>query len=234
MSGGLDSLVTAATAVAEGRECAFRHVTYGQRTAARERRAFEAICDFYEPYKRLVADIGYLAAIGGSALTDERIPVPTADSAGAGRHGATENAVPVTYVPFRNAHLVAIATSLAEVEGAGEIYIGATQVDYSGYPDCRREFFDAFEKAIEVGTKPETYIRIVTPVINMTKADIVREGMNLKAPLELTWSCYTNSERACGACESCVLRLKGFAEAGVRDPVEYAYWPPEVARHLIG
>jgi len=270
VSGGMDSLVTAATAVAEGRECAFLHVTYGQRTAARERRAFDEISRFYKPYKTLVADIGYLAAIGGSALTDATIPVPTSDETGLGlphpspspggrgicengdRHqfpekrgncepvpifqagtarGSTELAgvraptpstVPVTYVPFRNAHLVAIATSLAEVGGAGEIYIGATQVDYSGYPDCRREFFDALEKAIEVGTRPETYIRIVTPVISMTKADIVREGMRLGAPFELSWSCYTESERACGRCESCVLRLKGFAEAGVRDPIGYA------------
>lgn len=211
VSGGMDSLVTAATAVAAGRQCAFLHVTYGQRTAARERRAFDAIADFCRPYRRLVADIGYLAAIGGSALTDKRIDVPTAASEG----------IPVTYVPFRNAHLVAIATSLAEVEGAREIYIGATQVDYSGYPDCRREFFDALEKAIELGTKPDTHIRVVTPVINMNKADIVREGVRLGVPFALSWSCYTGSEKACGRCESCVLRLRGFAEAGVNDPIEY-------------
>jgi 7-cyano-7-deazaguanine synthase len=212
VSGGMDSLVTAATAAAGGRECAFLHVTYGQRTAARERRAFEGIADHYGPYRRMVADIAYLTEIGGSALTDKRIPVPTK---------ATEG-VPVTYVPFRNAHLITIATSLAEVEGAGEIYIGATQMDYSGYPDCRREFYDAFEKAIEIGTKPETHIRIITPVINMTKERIVREGLRLGAPFELSWSCYTNSDIACGVCESCVLRRKGFEAAGAKDPIAYA------------
>jgi 7-cyano-7-deazaguanine synthase len=229
VSGGMDSLVTAATAVAAGRECAFVHVTYGQRTAGRERRAFEQIADFYRPCKRLVADISYLAAIGGSALTDESIPVPDiydavlgAGPCAAAPAGAPEPAVPVTYVPFRNAHLLAIATSLAEVERAGEIYIGATQVDYSGYPDCRREFYDAFEKAIEIGTKPDTHVKIITPVINMSKADIVREGLRLKAPFQLSWSCYTRSDRACGKCESCALRLKGFAEAGVKDPIPYA------------
>ena len=211
VSGGMDSLVTAATAVAAGRECAFLHVTYGQRTAARERRAFEGIAGHYRPYRRMVADISYLKEIGGSALTDKRIPVPT----------RAVDGVPATYVPFRNAHLATIATSLAEVEGAGEIYIGATQVDYSGYPDCRREFYDAFEKAIETGTKPETHIRIITPVINMTKGQIVREGLRLCAPFELSWSCYTNSDVACGVCESCQLRRKGFEEAGAKDPSLY-------------
>jgi len=228
----MDSLVTAATAVAAGRECAFLHVKYGQRTANRERASFEAISDFYQPYKHLVADIGYLAAIGGSALTDAAIPVPEVGASpadtkasaqeGTARRALTGNSVPATYVPFRNAHFIAIATSLAEVEGAEEIYIGATEVDYSGYPDCRREFYDAFEKAIEAGTKPETHIRIVTPVICMSKAEIVREGLRLGAPFQLSWSCYTNTDRACGKCESCVLRLKGFAEAGVRDPLAYA------------
>ena len=170
VSGGMDSLVTAALAVEAGRECAFVHVTYGQRTAVRERAAFDRIADHYRPYKTMTADIGYLAAVGGSSLTDESMPV----AAAAGGDG-----IPTTYVPFRNAHLIAIATSLAEVEGAGEIYIGATEVDYSGYPDCRREFFDAFEKAIDAGTRPGTHIRIVTPIIKMSKADIVREGVRL-------------------------------------------------------
>ena len=212
VSGGMDSLTAAALAVDAGRECAFLHVTYGQRTARRERRAFEEIADHYKPSKRLVADISYLADIGGSSLTDASMPVTAPDA---------EEAVPSTYVPFRNAHLLAIAVSLAEVEGAREIYIGATQVDYSGYPDCRREFFDAFEAAIAKGTRPETSIRIVTPVINMTKADIVREGLRLKAPFALSWSCYQNSNVACGKCESCQLRLKGFAEAGAQDPIAY-------------
>ena len=236
VSGGMDSLVTAATAVDAGRECAFLHVTYGQRTAARERRAFEDIADFYRPYKRLVADIGYLAEVGGSALTDTSIPVPrypaddfagegSTDSrktdVGAGHAPPAGSGIPVTYVPFRNAHLLAIAASLAEVEGAREIWIGATQVDYSGYPDCRRVFFDAFEAAIDAGTKPDTSISIVTPIIERPKADIIREGLRLGAPFEMSWSCYVNSDAACGRCESCRLRLKGFREAGAEDPIPY-------------
>ncbi len=213
VSGGMDSLVTAATAVAAGRECAFLHVTYGQRTAERERESFGRITDFYKPYRRLVADIGYLAKIGGSSLTDRNIPVSKGEAAAG---------IPSSYVPFRNAHLVSIATSLAEVDGAEEVYIGATQVDYSGYPDCRREFFDAFERAIDAGTKPDTHIRIVTPVIDMSKAEIVREGQRLGAPFQYTWSCYERSDAACGRCDSCVLRLKGFAEAGAKDPIPYA------------
>jgi len=216
VSGGMDSLVTAATAVDGGRECAFLHVTYGQRTAARERRAFERIADFYKPYKRLVADIAYLADIGGSALTDTKIPVPDQPP-----DTDAPSAVPATYVPFRNAHLLAIAASLAEVESAGEIWIGATEVDYSGYPDCRRVFFDAFQAAIDTGTKPDTKISVVTPLISLSKAEIVREGLRLAAPFELSWSCYVKSETACGRCESCRLRLKGFCEAGAEDPIPY-------------
>jgi 7-cyano-7-deazaguanine synthase len=208
----MDSLVTAATAVAAGRECAFLHVTYGQRTARRERQAFEAIADFYRPYRRFIADIAYLREIGGSSLTDRRIPVAEAGG---------EAGIPSSYVPFRNAHLLAIATSLAEVDGAGEIYIGATQVDYSGYPDCRREFYDAFERAIEIGTRPDTRVRIITPVINIGKADIVREGVRLGAPFRLTWSCYQSTDLACGRCDSCRLRMEGFARAGVKDPIPY-------------
>lgn len=222
VSGGMDSLVTAAVAVAAGRECAFLHVCYGQKTASRERRAFEKIADHYKPYKRLVADISYLAEIGGSALTDADIPVPDARASVAVQGDAPYSCdIPATYVPFRNAHMITIATSLAEVEGAREIYIGATEVDYSGYPDCRRAFFDAFEKAIAAGTRPDTDIRIVTPLITAGKAEIVREGLRLSAPLELTWSCYVNTDTACGRCESCQLRLDGFEEAGATDPLAY-------------
>jgi 7-cyano-7-deazaguanine synthase len=213
VSGGMDSLVTAATAVARGRECAFLHVTYGQRTADRERASFDRIADHYRPYRRLVADVTYLTKIGGSSLTDRSIAVAKA---------GTQTGIPSSYVPFRNAHLIAIATSLAEVEAAEEIYIGATQVDYSGYPDCRREFFDAMERAIDLGTRPDTHIRIVTPIIDMTKAEIVREGLRLGTPFEHSWSCYERSDVACGVCDSCALRLKGFAEAGAEDPIRYA------------
>ncbi len=250
VSGGMDSLVAAARAIDAGHECAFLHVTYGQKTAERERKAFEDICDHYQPYKRVVADISYLAQIGGSALTDPNIPVPDAGAAaptgpvGAGLLSSVASAkedappkvgdptgaqfiapggppIPATYVPFRNAHLIAIAASLAEVEDASQVYIGVSEVDYSGYPDCRREFFDAMEEAIEEGTKPETHIRIITPLIRKTKGEIVKEGQRLEAPFELTWSCYRESETACGRCDSCRLRLKGFEEAEAEDPLQY-------------
>ena len=213
LSGGLDSCVTAAIAREAGCDLAFLHVNYGQRTERRELRAFEEICQHFGVSRRLVVDIGYLKSIGGSALTDRGIDVPkdTLESPG----------IPITYVPFRNAHLIAIATSWAEVIGASFIYIGATEVDYSGYPDCRRSFFDAMEKAIDQGTRPETSIRIITPIIGFGKRKVVEEGVRLGAPLELTWSCYENEDVACGRCESCLLRLKGFREAGVRDPIPY-------------
>ena len=213
LSGGLDSCVTAAIAREAGCDLAFLHVNYGQRTERRELRAFDQICQHFGAVHRLVVDIGYLKSIGGSALTDQGIDVPkdTLESPG----------IPITYVPFRNAHLIAIATSWAEVIGANFIYIGATEVDYSGYPDCRRSFFDAMEKAIDQGTRPETSIRIITPIIRFGKREVVEEGVRLGAPLELTWSCYENEDVACGRCESCLLRLKGFREAGVRDPIPY-------------
>jgi 7-cyano-7-deazaguanine synthase len=220
VSGGMDSLVTAAKALDAGRECTFLHVTYGQRTAARERTAFDAICDFYRPAGRLVADIAYLKAIGGSALTDSKIPVPGAGAELASPSDASS--IPVTYVPFRNAHMIAVATSLAEVRGAGEIWIGATEVDYSGYPDCRREFFDSMERTIDLGTRPETKIEIVTPIVKSPKADVVRDGLKLGAPFELSWSCYEREDAACGRCESCRLRLAAFAAAGAADPILYA------------
>jgi 7-cyano-7-deazaguanine synthase len=214
VSGGMDSCVTAAMARAENDELAFLHVSYGQRTEARERQAFEALAEHYGVTRRLVAAIGYLAQIGGSSLTDERMPVAAAD--------LTARAVPTSYVPFRNAHLLAIATSWAEVLGAQRIYIGAVADDSSGYPDCRPEFYGAFQYAVDVGTRPETVVEIRTPVINMRKAEIIRRGLELDAPLRLTWSCYQATERACGRCDSCALRLRAFAEAGVPDPIPYA------------
>jgi 7-cyano-7-deazaguanine synthase len=214
VSGGMDSCVTAALAREENGELAFLHVSYGQRTQARERRAFAEIADFYGVEKRFVASLDYLARIGGSSLTDREIPVAEADLA------ARE--IPTSYVPFRNAHLLAIATSWAEVLGARRIYIGAVAEDSSGYPDCRPEFYEAFERVIEVGTKPETRVEIRTPVIHLRKSEIVRRGVELGAPLELTWSCYRAEERACGRCDSCALRLRAFKEACIVDPVAYA------------
>jgi 7-cyano-7-deazaguanine synthase len=214
VSGGLDSCVTAAIAREENTELAFLHVSYGQRTEARERRAFEELADNFEVQKRLAVSIESLKAVGGSSLTDAGIPVAEAN--------LTSRAIPTSYVPFRNAHLLAIATSWAETIEARRIYIGAVAEDSSGYPDCRPEFYQAFQQAIDAGTKPETKIEIVTPVIHLSKADIVRRGLELRAPLDLTWSCYAASDRACGRCDSCALRLRAFEEAGTADPIPYA------------
>ena len=219
VSGGMDSCVTAAIANEQYR-LAFLHVNYGQRTEARELRAFNEIADFYKSEKRLIVSIEHLKVIGGSALTDTNIAVPEVGST----HSAIRNpqsAIPTTYVPFRNAHLLSIAVSWAEVIGATKIFIGAVEEDSSGYPDCRESFYQAFNKVIEMGTKPETRIEIITPLIHLKKKEIVTQGMQLNAPLQLTWSCYQSSEKACGRCESCALRLKGFKEAGVKDPIPY-------------
>lgn len=214
VSGGMDSCVTTAIAHEENDELALLHVSYGQRTERRERRAFEEIADFYNVGKRLAVSIEHLAQIGGSSLTDESVPVAEAD--------LSSKEIPTSYVPFRNAHLLSIATSWAEVIGAERIYIGAVAEDSSGYPDCRPEFYEAFQQVIERGTRPETRIEIITPVIFMRKSEIVQRGLELGAPLSLSWSCYSNDELACGRCDSCALRLRAFREAGVRDPIAYA------------
>lgn len=214
VSGGMDSCVTAAIAATEHAELAFLHVSYGQRTEARERRAFQELAEHYKVEKRLAASLDYLARIGGSSLTDKQIPVASANLSG--------REVPTSYVPFRNAHLLAIAASWAEVLRARAIYIGAVAEDSSGYPDCRPEFYAAFQQAIDTGTRPETRVEIKTPVIHLRKSEIVRRGLALGAPLELTWSCYQAEERACGRCDSCALRLRAFREAGAGDPIPYA------------
>ncbi len=213
VSGGMDSCLTAAIAAAENDELAFLHVSYGQRTEARERKAFNDIADHYGVVKRMDVSIEYLAKIGGSSLTDENIAVTEAD--------LESNEIPTSYVPFRNANMLAIAVSWAEVIGANAIYIGAVAEDSSGYPDCRVEFYQAFQNTINTGTKPGTHIQIRTPIIELSKAEIVKKGIELNAPLHLTWSCYRNEELACGTCDSCALRLRGFAQAGVIDPIPY-------------
>lgn len=216
VSGGMDSCVTAAVARRDGCELALLHVSYGQRTEARELRAFNEIADFYgveKGQKRLAVSIAHLAKIGGSSLTDAGIPVAEAN--------IESKEVPTSYVPFRNAHLLSIAASWAETIGARRIYIGAVAEDSSGYPDCRPEFFAAFNKTLEIGTRPETKIEIFTPVISLRKSAIVSLGLMLGAPLDLSWSCYRESERACGNCDSCALRLRGFREAGIEDPIGY-------------
>jgi 7-cyano-7-deazaguanine synthase len=213
VSGGMDSCVTAAIAREENDELAFLHASYGQRTEQRERRAFQALADHYGVDRRLAVAIDYLAEIGGSSLTDKAIPVAAADLQATG--------IPASYVPFRNAHLLSIAASWAEVIGAGSIYIGAVAEDSSGYPDCRPEFYAAFQQAINIGTRPETIVEIKTPVIALRKSEIVLLGKELSAPLELTWSCYREADKACGSCDSCALRLRAFRQAGIDDPVPY-------------
>jgi 7-cyano-7-deazaguanine synthase len=213
VSGGMDSCVTVALAANENDELAFLHASYGQRTAVKERQSFEALADYFRVDQRLVISLEHLARIGGSSLTDSTIPIAEAD--------LNSKMIPSSYVPFRNAHLLAAATSWAEVIGASRIYIGAVAEDSSGYPDCRPEFYSAFQTVINVGTKPETRIEIKTPVIQMKKSEIVRAGIDLGAPLNLTWSCYRESEKACGECDSCALRLRAFREAQVVDPIPY-------------
>jgi 7-cyano-7-deazaguanine synthase len=214
VSGGMDSCVTAAVANAENDRLAFLHVSYGQRTEERERQAFNDIADHYGVEPRLDVSIEYLAKIGGSSLTDERIDVAEADL------GSKE--IPTSYVPFRNANMLSIATSWAEVVGANAIYIGAVAEDSSGYPDFRPEFFDAVQETINAGTRPETSIEVRTPIIHLSKAEIVKRGKELEAPLHLTWSCYRREDLSCGTCDSCALRLRGFSQAGVADPIAYA------------
>lgn len=216
VSGGMDSLVSAAIA-SEKYELAFLHINYGQRTEKRELKAFNDIADHYNVQIRLVVNIEYLAQIGGSSLTDKNIAVSKAD--------VESKEVPTSYVPFRNANILAIATSWAEVIGASKIFIGAVEEDSSGYPDCREVFYDAFNKMIDLGTKPETSITIETPIIHMKKFEIIKLGSELNAPLGFSWSCYQSEDKACGECDSCALRLRGFQLAGIDDPIEYITKP---------
>ena len=216
LSGGMDSCVTAAIA-RETHELALVHASYGQRTERRELRAFTEIADFYGVRESLVVQLKHFAQIGGSALTDTSIAVPESQT-GAPVNG---NEIPPTYVPFRNAHFLSVAVSWGEVIGATAIFIGAVAEDSSGYPDCRPEYYRVFQELVRVGTKPDTQIEIVTPVIGMRKWQIIQKGMELKAPLDRTWSCYQSEDAACGVCDSCRLRLSAFAEAGIRDPIAY-------------
>ena len=219
LSGGMDSAVCATLAVREkgAAHVAALHVSYGQRTEAREQRAFTEICDRLGIQRRLIVRNQALSQIGGSALTDSSLAVPNAGPE-IGSHG------PITYVPFRNAHFLSVAVSWAEVVGACDIYIGAVAQDSSGYPDCRPEYYEAFNRLIQAGTK-EGNIRIQTPLITLKKVEIVQRGMELNAPFELTWSCYSREDRACGICESCALRLRAFEAAGITDPIPYLASP---------
>ena len=210
LSGGMDSCVCA-TLVARDFDAAAVHISYGQRTEARERQAFLAICDRLGIHKQLIVRNEALRAIGGSALTDEQIAVPETHL-GPG--------IPVTYVPFRNAHFLSVAVSWAEVLGADKVYIGAVEQDSSGYPDCRPAYYRAFNEVVRTGTK-DGHIQIVTPLIGMRKSAIVTLGLELGAPFDLTWSCYSREDRACGVCDSCVLRQRAFQQAGTVDPIPY-------------
>ncbi len=212
LSGGMDSCVCAALAARDFNAAAV-HISYGQRTEERERRSFLDICNRLRIQQRLVVRNEALRAIGGSALTDERIPVPESHAVG--------RQIPVTYVPFRNAHFLAVAVSWAEVLGAEKVYIGAVEPDSSGYPDCRPSYYRAFNEVVKQGTR-DGCIEILTPLIRMRKAEIVRLGLELGAPFDLTWSCYSREDRACGVCDSCLLRLRAFQETGIADPIPYA------------
>ena len=211
VSGGMDSCVTVAMAKDDGYELCFLHLNYGQRTENRELKAFHNIADFYDIKDRLVVDISHLAQIGGSCLTDHTIDVPTAN--------LENEEIPISYVPFRNANMLSVATSWAEILGANALYIGAVEEDSSGYPDCRRSFYDTFEKTIEEGTKPDTHIKIITPLIQLSKKKIILEGHALNAPINLSWSCYESENIPCGECDSCALRARGFDQAGIADPI---------------
>lgn len=216
LSGGMDSCVTTAIAN-ENYSLALIHFNYGQRTEKRELKAFSDIADFYNVKERLIIDFDHFKKIGGSSLTDINIEVSKAD--------LKNKDIPSSYVPFRNANILSACVSWAERIGANAVFIGAVFEDASGYPDCRPEFFEAFEKTVDLGTKPETKIKIITPIIHYSKADIVKKGIELNAPLHLTWSCYTNEDVACGECDSCAFRLRGFQMAGIEDPIPYKVKP---------
>ncbi len=216
LSGGMDSCVTAAIAN-QGFQVAFAHVNYGQKTESRELKAFNDIADYYKVKERLIIDFNHLSKIGSSSLTDKKISVSKAD--------LNNKEIPTSYVPFRNANILSACVSWAEVLKAKAVFIGAVFEDSSGYPDCRPEFFEVFEQMVDLGSKPGTNIQILTPVINFSKAEIIMKGMELNAPIHLTWSCYQNEDEACGVCDSCALRLRGFQKAGLEDPISYKTKP---------
>ena len=219
VSGGLDSCLSAAIA-AQNYKLAFLHINYGQKTEKRELQAFHDIAEYYRVDKRLVVDMHFFSQIGGSSLTDVNLEVSRAN--------LNNKQIPSSYVPFRNANILSIATSWAEVIGAEKLFIGAVEEDSSGYPDCREDFFKIFNKAIAAGTRPGSGIEIITPLIHMSKEQIVKEALKYKAPIHLTWSCYQKETIACGICDSCALRLRGFQKAGKKDPIQYETIPSYV------
>jgi 7-cyano-7-deazaguanine synthase len=215
LSGGMDSCVCAALAARDYDAYAI-HFSYGQRTEAKELESAQAVANMLGFKDFLHLKIDLFRRIGGSALTDASIAVPEVSE-----NGQIGAEIPVTYVPFRNAHFLSAAVSWAEVLGAKKIFIGAVEQDSSGYPDCRPAYYEAFQQLIRMGTK-DADIEVATPLIHMRKKEIVALGLELSAPLHLTWSCYSGEEVACGVCESCVLRLRAFEEAGATDRIPYA------------
>jgi len=216
VSGGLDSCVTTAIAK-KNYDLALVHINYGQKTEKKELESFHKIADYFNVNKKMVIDFSHFQKIGGSSLTDKTMEVTKAD--------LDNKEVPSSYVPFRNGNILSACVSWAEILGAEAVFIGAVFEDSSGYPDCRPDFFKAFEDAVNLGTKPETHIKIETPIIELNKKEIIKLGLELKAPLELTWSCYSNEDEACGICDSCALRLRGFQNLGVVDPIAYKEIP---------
>ena len=214
VSGGMDSCVCAAIAASGYDRLYFLHAEYGQRTQARERACFDLLARHFKAEQTLVCRLAHLGAIGGSSLTDKAIEVSPAE--------LDSGKIPTSYVPFRNAHFLTIAVSWAEVIGAEAVFIGAVEQDSSGYPDCRKEFYEAFQRVVELGTRPQSGIEILTPLIGMKKGEIVTLGASLGAPFEMTWSCYKSGDVACGACDSCALRMRAFSQAGIADPIPYA------------
>ena len=212
LSGGMDSTTAAFIAKKEGYSIIPVHFNYGQRTEKKELESFNKICDFLKIQNRYIIDIPFFKQIGASALVDKNIDVPT---------DGIKPGIPITYVPFRNGIFLSIAAAIAEKEKAEAIFIGVVEEDSSGYPDCREEFINHMQKAINAGTKPETKIEIKTPLIHLKKEDIVKKAIEVGVPLELTWSCYKEEDEACGVCDSCRLRLKGFEKAGIKDPIKY-------------
>jgi 7-cyano-7-deazaguanine synthase len=217
LSGGMDSCVTTAIAKLEYDELFAFHANYGQRTLKRELKAFNEVADYFGIKQKLTVDFTHITQIGGSSLTDKNIEVSKAD--------LSNKDIPTSYVPFRNANILSACTSWAEVINAEAIFIGVVYEDSSGYPDCRPEFYKAFQKVIDIGTKPLTKIKIITPVIYLSKDEIVKKGIGLNVPFHLTWSCYQDEETACGVCDSCALRLRAFQKAGMEDPIVYKEKP---------
>jgi 7-cyano-7-deazaguanine synthase len=212
LSAGMDSAVCASVA-AQDHALAFLHFQYGQKAAKKELECFYRLVDHFKPQKYLVVELSFFKIIGGSSLTSEEMKIP---------QPSNTQEIPSTYVPFRNGVFLSLAVAWAEVIGAEKIFIGVNEIDFSGYPDCRKEFIQAFNQAANLGTKPETKIMIETPLIHLSKKEIVELGRKLNTPFHLTWSCYRETEKACGRCDSCQIRLKAFKEAGIEDPIEYA------------